>query len=681
MKRLRGIRVKLIFDFVFAIAVTVAICAFLILKNTNSILMSNIRLTSSQTLQETLKGFQIYLKTLSEPVDLLTRKQEVKHFEDEGTIEGNTATIQDSLVASLRVTDGSIRCYYTTKTGYCVNAYLTEEEGKVKGNKEFFEGQNDTKEDWYTGAMGLKSRQGIFAYFSEPYLDSTGKKIFTVAQEIKDSEGKNYGTVALDIAYDALAEYVQNISILNTGFALLVDADGNILVDSTRNHYVNETVAQLDFWSQFQADPTLINYEMQMGHELVEVAAITDEITGWTILGFVGEEENAENLRKVQITAIIGGGMGAVAGIVIALAVAVTLANEILRIQKVTKKVAEGDFTQNIIVKRQDELGDLETYFNEMINKVSSLIREVQNKSNTILKVSTDVASITDKTKRTTKKVTESIQNVSDGASAQSISTQEASEEVEKLAKSLEETKDYVDGIDKMSLDTGQLSSHGIDVMEDLIVRTELTREKSQISIDVMTEMLESIHKINYISDVIAGITSQTNLLSLNASIEAARAGEAGRGFAVVADEIRQLADQSKSSTDEIKSIVGEISTRSKVMEQSMTESNEILVEQDKAIQATKELFHQISGSVDSLVHGVENILDLNTQMVQNKNEVVSRMDDIVAVSQQSAATAEQVSNFAEQVNGTMGNMDSYVVNLNEIASELRETIQKFQLN
>lgn len=94
-----------------------------------------------------------------------------------------------------------------------------------------------------------------------------------------------------------------------------------------------------------------------------------------------------------------------------------------------------------------------------------------------------------------------------------------------KKLKSLEETKDYVDGIDKMSLDTGQLSSHGIDVMEDLIVRTELTREKSQISIDVMTEMLESIHKINYISDVIAGIISQINLLLLNASIEAARTG------------------------------------------------------------------------------------------------------------------------------------------------------------
>ena len=673
---------KLIAYFVLAIAVTVVICAFLTSKNASNILISNIRLTSSQTLQETLKGFQTYLKTLSEPVDLLTRKQEVKHFEDEGTLEGNTTAIQDSLIASLRVTNGSVRCYYTTKTGYRINAYLTEEEGKVKGKKEFFDGQNDTGKDWYTGAMGLGSRNGIFAYFSEPYIDSlTQEKIFTVAQEIKDSDGVNYGTVAMDISYDTLAEYVQNISILNTGFALLVGADGNILVNNEKNHYADESVAHLAFWSQFQADPTLINYEMEVGNELIEVTAVTDEITGWTILGFVGEEENADNLREIQMTAVIGGGIGAVAGIIIALVVAVTLANEILKIQKVTKKVAEGDFTQNMTVKRQDELGDLESYFNEMIEKVASLMKEVQEKSNTILGVAADIATMTDKTKQTTGKVTESIQNVSDGAGAQAISTQEASEEVEKLAKSLEETKDYVDGIDKMSADTNQLSSHGMDVVEDLIAQTEQTREKSQISIDVMEEMLKSIHKINYISDVIAGITSQTNLLSLNASIEAARAGEAGRGFAVVADEIRQLADQSKSSTDEIKNIVSEISIKSKVMEQTMMESNEILVEQDKAIQATKELFHQISGSITSLIQGLENILNLNTQMVQNKNEVVSRMADIVAVSEESAATAEQVSNFAEQVSGTMGDMASYAVNLNEIASELEETIKKFHLN
>ena len=147
-----------------------------------------------------------------------------------------------------------------------------------------------------------------------------------------------------------------------------------------------------------------------------------------------------------------------------------------------------------------------------------------------------------------------------------------------------------------------------------------------------------------------------------------------------MADEIRQLADQSKASTDEIKSIVGEISAKSKVMEQTMTENSEILAEQDKAIQATKELFHQISGSIANLTNALENILELNNQMVQNKDGVVSRMDDIVAVSEESASTAEQVSHFAEQVSGTMGDMASYAVNLNEIASELEETIKKFRL-
>ena len=103
MKRLRGIGVQLVIFFVIAISIPTFMLAIDVVVTTKSTQRSNMQLTSEQTLQETKKGFETYLKTLSQPIDLLTRKNEVKHLEDQGTIDDNVKAIQDSLVHQLRL--------------------------------------------------------------------------------------------------------------------------------------------------------------------------------------------------------------------------------------------------------------------------------------------------------------------------------------------------------------------------------------------------------------------------------------------------------------------------------------------------------------------------------------------------------------------------------------------------
>ena len=688
MKAFKGIGSQLVLSFAVAVCVAIILVSLGSIRITKTSINANTEVTSEQTLDNVQEGFTTYLKTLSQPVDLLTRKNEIKHLEDQGELDDNVKAIKDSLVASVKVTNGAELAFFTTKTGLRVDGWaeINPETGKTANKGGLTRGVNDTSKSWYQNCIGSKARNTIYSQFSDPYVDSSsGKTIFTVSQEIKYTDGANYGAVGLNIDFAEVEDYVKNIGLLNTGYVILVNKDGKILVDNDKNTNVQDNVTSLECWntiknlSEDQYDTTF-SFDEKINGESVHIVTSKDAVTGWTLMGFISESETQAVVNKIAQTTIELAIIALIIGIVIALIITRAVTKELKTLNNAMNMMANGKLTYRINVKSKNELGQAEANYNVMADQISSLIKGVEEKSGVLITASQKISNVSESTTETVNQVSEAIQSVSIGASGQAESTQKATSEVELLASKLHETKAYVSDINDMSVETKQLSDQGLTIVDDLIEKGEESKDNSRFSKNVVNEMIESINKINFISDAITEITEQTNLLSLNASIEAARAGESGRGFAVVADEIRKLAEQSQSSTDEIKQIVKEISAKSVVAEKTMDESVDIIDEQNKSINDAKELFGHISDAVNALKEGLDNIASLNEQMDASRENVVKSMEDVASVSTETAAASEEVSASAEEVNATMHTLNQFTVELDEIATHLTEAINRFEL-
>lgn len=705
MKKKTSLSVKLIAAFMVAILGSVLICALLTHSKVKSVLNSNMQLTSEQTLSSAMTSLQTYEKTISLPVDLLTRKDSIKQLLIEPeNYDKYIDNVNDELVAACKVVNGSVRAYYALNDGRTITGWVKYEADGSKTAMNTVENKDLSGKEWYTACQGRKAKvNSIFSYITAPYTDEeTGEQIITVCQEVKYKDVVQ-GVVAMDIEASALADYVENIRLLNTGFVMLVDEQGNIMVDSESNTFADGTVADLEFFAPLteeldnleeqkaqleeSEDPAADDIVLQASYNMraegrnCAITAMTDRVTGWRMIGCINDQENQKNLININIGTLAAGMIGLVFGCVIAVVTAFSFNREIKKLQNATHRVAGGDFSEKIKVTRSDEFGVLETNFNGMMDDVSGLIHAVEDKSNHILEVAGGISEVAGNTKTTIEQVTQAIDSVAQGAVKQAESTQEANTQVEHLKNSLDETKEYVSGMNGMTEKANEVSTEGIESVKDLIEKSGKTAEKSKVSLEVMNEMVESIDKIFYISDTIADITSQTNLLSLNASIEAARAGEMGKGFAVVADEIRKLADESKESTDEIKKIITEITEKSKLVEATMQENEVLQGEQQEAINRTEEIFGEIMKQIEMLGSGMERINTLNENMSANKDLVVDKMGTIASVSEQSAAATEEVNASTEQVNVTMAEISEHTGTLQAIAKDLMETINRFKLS
>jgi len=603
-----NIKKKLTLGFAVIASTPIFLVAVLVVLNLRSEAKDNFIDGSSREIRQVSNSMQIFFEGISQNVEFLASHPLLK------SVDGSLKQYMSADAPSVEVgeLDKGLTAYFSSlAASHPAYAYISV--GTTEGGYVFWPGDpkmanyDPRQRPWFKFAQANPSKtMRTEAY----YWAGDDAVLVSTVRTMENRLGQQGGVVNIDVSLKQLTGVVKQIKLGESGYLMLVERNGLVLVDPQYPEHNFKKLSELGVGYQQLAGASKGLIEVDLDGEQYMANVWPSEQLGWNFVGLVKRDEvMASTTRLTWYIGVIAGVMAIVfafAGYIFSK----VIVRPILDVTKGLEDIAqgEGDLTRSLTIRGSDETSQLSGWFNQFLGAIRNLIHRISESAEGILANSNSSTKVSSEMADAASRQREAIDMVSTAFHEMVATANEVARSCSQAAE---------------SADNGQRQAREGQLQIDAAVSSvDQLSEGIEHSAQSMQQLERDSNDIQSILSTIRSIAEQTNLLALNAAIEAARAGDQGRGFAVVADEVRALARRTADSTEEIDGLLGNLARRTSQVASQMHESLKVSQESVNRIGLARSRFGQIRESVDV-------IRDMNIQIATAAEEQHQVAEDI----------------------------------------------------
>lgn len=509
------------------------------------------------------------------------------------------------------------------------------------------------------------------------------------------NNGELIGLISLVEDGESINEFVENISFGKSGYAMIVDSDGYLVVGKDQELIENEVILfdeELENDEKY-ADISRLAKDMRDGKKTEGIYNISGvdsyvryeniELTGSNIALIVDKDDFLSNIKSLSImlTIIILISLIVVTGLITY--IIVNMCKRLSTLNLTVENFAKGDFSIEIpekLLNSKDEIANIFNSINYSKTSLKNAILSIKENSNTI---NNEIEGLLDTYKNINtgnKVIATRVGELAEGNVVQSNYLMETGNVLMNFNDKWGKITSEINNVYSLSQDINDRAISSSKDMNKINVSVESFYKLFEKFIDSINKLNSQIMSIKEVTSAINEISEQTSLLALNAAIEASRAGEAGRGFAVVADEITQLANETKVSSGKIDNMIGLVLSESNVISNSTSEIVSQLKEQGSIIVNSTKSFEDIISLIDNIIPKINNISSVSYDIEKDKDIILSKIESSTGISEEISANSQEMSKATEELSKSSDSISNTISEISSVTHELEEVIKYFSI-